>query len=183
MSSSKTNLATKNPSVAGNSTSSTTSTEEDSDESNENNSDDEDDGVTSLTDESVNAVQTGSAGMVSFESLFPKSSMVKVKSPSPSDIHLYRSMSSLSKLSGPPIVSKRMSSTSLPHPLARNIDRSSPCPIPIHDYSKQLLKPISEETKRIIENHVKVGTEGATSVSEKSMEMYRKYVSMSGILV
>merc|ERR1712106_577171 len=46
MSSSKTNLAAKNPSVAGNSTSSTTSAEEDSDESvNEANSDDDEEGT------------------------------------------------------------------------------------------------------------------------------------------
>merc|ERR1719318_961345 len=46
MSSSKTNLAAKNPSVAGNSTSSTTSAEEDSDESvNEANTEDEEEGT------------------------------------------------------------------------------------------------------------------------------------------
>jgi len=182
MSSSKTNLATKNPSVAGNSTSSTTSTEEDSDESNENNSEDEDDGVTSMTEESVNTVQSGPTGMVSFESLFPITSMAKVRPPSSSDMQLYRSMSSLSKLSGPPMVAKRVSSTALPHPLARNIDRSAPCPIPVHDYSKQLLRPVSEESMRVFENHVRVGREGATTVSEESLEIYRKYVSMAGIL-
>ena len=181
MSSSKTNLATKNPSVAGNSTSSTTSTEEDSDESNENNTDEEDDGVTSMTEECDNSVQSGPTGMVSFESLFPTSSMATVSPPSPSDMQLYRSMSTLSKLSGPPMVAKRISSTALPHPLARNINRAAECPVPVHDYSKQLLKPISEESRKIFENHVKVGREGATTVSEESLEIYRKFVSMSGI--
>jgi len=181
MSSSKTNLATKNPSVAGNSTSSTTSTEEDSDESNENNTDEEDDGVTSMTEECDNTIQSGPTGMVSFESLFPTASMATVSPPSPSDMQLYRSMSTLSKLSGPPMVAKRISSTALPHPLARNINRAAECPVPVHDYSKQLLKPISDESRKIFENHVKVGREGATTVSEESLEIYRKFVSMSGI--
>jgi len=181
MSSSKTNLATKNPSVAGNSTSSTTSTEEDSDESNENNTDDDDDGVTSVTDESVSTIQAGPTGMVSFESLFPTSTMAKVNSPSSSDMQLYRSMSSLSKLSGPPMVARRISSTAIPHPLARNIDRTTVCPIPVHDYNKQLLKPVTEATKDVIENHVKVGREGAGQISQHSLEIYTRFVAMSGI--
>ena len=90
-------------------------------------------------------------------------------------------MSTLSKLSGPPMVAKRISSTALPHPLARNINRAAECPVPVHDYSKQLLKPISEDSRKIFENHVKVGREGATTVSEESLEIYRKFVSMSGI--
>jgi len=181
MSSSKTNLATKNPSVAGNSTSSTTSTEEDSDESNENMTDDEDDGVTSMTEESTCAVQTGPTGMISFESLFPSSTMAKVNVPSSLDMQLYRSMSSLSKLSGPPMIAKRVSSTALPHPLARSIDRSAPCPIPVHDYSQVLLKPLTEKTKKVIEKHVQVGLEGVTTVSDESLAMYKKYVSMAGV--
>jgi len=181
MSSSKTNLATKNPSVAGNSTSSTTSTEEDSDESNENMTDDEDDGVTSMTEESTCAVQTGPTGIISFESLFPSSTIAKVNVPSSLDMQLYRSMSSLSKLSGPPMIAKRVSSTALPHPLARSIDRSAPCPIPVHDYSQVLLKPLTENTKKVIDKHVKVGLEGVTTVSDESLAMYKKYVSMAGV--
>ena len=68
MSSSKTNLSMKNPSVAGNSTSSTTSTEDDSDQSGSESSDSE----PSYSERNSLAGDRANLGYVSFESLFPR---------------------------------------------------------------------------------------------------------------
>merc|ERR1712025_457529 len=134
MSSSKTNLSKKNPSVAGNSTSSSTSTEEVSEDEDELPTED-------IPDKTINS---NSSGYISFQSLLPASNVVSVPEPSASDLQLYRSMASLSKLSGPPMFSRKVSLTALPHPLGRSIDANAPCPIPVHDYEQVLLKPISK---------------------------------------
>ena len=71
MSSSKTNLMTKNPSVAGNSTSSTTSAEEDSGEDEDETLNVTDSDVLSVSEhDNVDSVAT--AGSLTFESLFPR---------------------------------------------------------------------------------------------------------------
>ena len=145
MSSSKTNLATKNPSVAGNSTSSSTTTDDDSDESNENNSELDDDEDLTESESKSPTQQAGISGMVSFDALFPSMKEeygVDLSPPSPPDLSLYRRSAALSR-SSQPLLSRRISSTSLPHPLARPIDHSLPCPVPVHDYSKQLLRLLS----------------------------------------
>lgn len=191
MSSSKTNLAAKNPSVAGNSTSSTTSTEEDSDESvNDNNTEDDDDGVAEDQDIEGRVEGEHSRGreggiMVSFDTMFPSMKTVygvELGPPSSRDLQLYRRTAALSRSSGPLQVasSRRLSSTALPHPLARPLDRSGPCPVPTHDYSKQLLRTVSKESLKVYERHVKVGREGAQSVSQESLEIFRRYVAMAG---
>ena len=120
MSSSKTNLSMKNPSVAGNSTSSTTSTEDDSDQSDSDSSDSD----PSLSERnSLSGDSTG--GLVSFESLFPSMKSVygvEVCSPPPEDMQLYRRNTALSRESGP-IPGRKVSTTTVPHPLARPILR------------------------------------------------------------
>ena len=181
---SKTNMETKNPSVAGTSTSSTTSTEEeeDDDESNENEDDEDEEGVTSQTEDALSTGSTAhNPGYISFASLFPATNVVTVPPPPPADLQLYRSMASLSKLSGPPMFTRKVSLTALPHPLARGVDTSLPCPIPVHDYESCLLKPISKESREIYENHVRVGREGPGPVKPESLELYTRYVSMAGI--
>jgi len=174
----------KNPSIAGNSTSSSTSTEEDSDESNENDDDDDDfEIVSNQNDDVPSQCSSKSSGYISFASLFPPENEVSVPKPSASDMQLYRSMASLSKMSGPPMFSRKVSLTSLPHPLGRNIDSSAPCPIPVHDYEQILLKPISKKSMEIYENHVRVGLEGAGPVKPESLALYERYVSMEGLCI
>ena len=181
MSSSKTNLSKKNPSVAGNSTSSSTSTEEDSDESNGNVSEDEDELQTEdIPDKTINS---NSSGYISFQSLLPASNVVRVPEPSASDLQLYRSMASLSKLSGPPMFSRKVSLTALPHPLARSFEKTNHCPIPVHDYEKVLMKPISKRSLEIYENYVRVGEEGPGPIKPESLALYEKYVSMAGLAI
>ena len=186
MSSSKTNMFAKNPSVAGNSTSSTTSTEEDNsdDESNELDDDEEWEVVNSQTDKNATKVKTdcsSSSSYVSFATLFPPSNVVTVPPPSSRDLNLYRSMASLSKLSGPPMFSRKVSITALPHPLAKSINNNTPCPIPVHDYESCLMKPISKESMDIYREHVRVGQEGPGPVKPESLALYERYVSMAGI--
>ena len=172
MSSSKTNLATKNPSVAGTSTSSTTSTEEDSDES-ENMSEDEDDGqFAAFSPEQPH--QECPASVISFSSLLPSSNLVTVPSPSSSDLQLYRSMASLSRLSAPPVLTRRISSTALPHPLARNPDRSN--------LTELELRPrVSGRSLAVYENYVTVGLEGPGPLKATSLKLYQDYVAMAGV--
>ena len=170
MSSSKTNLATKNPSVAGNSTSSSTTTDDDSDESNENNSELDDEEDLTESESKSPTQQTGSSGMVSFDALFPSMKEeygVELAAPSPPDLRLYRRAAALSR-SSQPLLSRRISSTSLPHPLARPIDHSLPCPVPVHDYSKQLLRPVSPASLAVYQKHVRVGLEGPAEVGNKT---------------
>ena len=92
-------------------------------------------------------------------------------------------MASLSKMSGPPMFSRKVSLTALPHPLGRSIDANAPCPIPVHDYEQVLLKPISKESMEIYENHVKVGSEGAGPVKPDSLALYERYVNMVGLCI
>ena len=183
MSSSKTNLATKNPSVAGTSTSSTTSAEEDSDESGDVVSEEEDENTEQVRSEEEAGVRQQSGGYISFTTLFPPASTVTVPPPSARDLQLYRSMASLSRMSGPQIISRKVSITSLPHPLARNIDTTAPCPIPVHDYEAELMKPISKKCLEIYEKHVRVGQEGPGPVKPESLKLYEKYVAMEGLAI
>ena len=119
MSSSKTNLATKNPSVAGNSTSSSTTTDEDSDGSNE--TEEEEEAEVEVETARPSLGGGGGGGLVSFDELFPSMEEVygvALASPGARDLQLYRRAAALSRSSGP-ITSRRVSSTALPHPLAR----------------------------------------------------------------
>ena len=174
MSSSKTNLATKNPSVAGTSTSSTTSTEEESDES-ENMTDEEEDSQFSPFSPEQPHQECPASGLVSFSSLLPSSNIVSVPPPSPSDLQLYRSMASLSKLSAPPVLARRVSSTTLPHPLARN---------PQLDLQTEVVvRPVvSDTSKAVYESHVTVGLHGPGSLSQHSLKLYQSYVAMAGVV-
>jgi len=175
MSSSKTNLSMKNPSVAGNSTSSTTSTEDDSDNSGSESSD-----TDPSQSEQLSLVGESKSSLVSFESLFPSMKTVygvQPVKPSPGDMQLYRRNSALSRESGP-LPGKRVSATAVPHPLARPILRQRMCPIPVHDYDSCLLPPISEQSKKIYQNYVKIGKEGWSEPSKESMVAYNKYVNM-----
>jgi hypothetical protein len=176
MSSSKTNLVTKNPSVAGNSTSSTTSTEDSSDDDDKDLSDEDE---PSLTDQDSLSMES-SSGFLSFESLFPSMKQVygmELSTPPAADLQLYRQATSVSREAGPLPV-RRVSTTTLPHPLARPFDRGAPCPVPVHDYEKQLLKPVSEKSMEIYKRHILVGEKGAQKPSPASMELYRKYANM-----
>ena len=170
MSSSKTNLATKNPSVAGNSTSSSTTTDDDSDESNENNSELDDEEDLTESESKSPTQQAGSSGLVSFDALFPSMKEeygVELAPPSPPDLRLYRRAAAISR-SSQPLLSRRISSTQLPHPLARPIDHNQPCPVPVHNYSKQLLRPVSPASLAIYQKHVRVGLEGPAQVGNKN---------------
>ena len=90
-------------------------------------------------------------------------------------------MASLSKLSGPPMFSRKVSITALPHPLAKSINNNTPCPIPVHDYESCLMKPLSKESRDIYREHVRVGQEGPGPVKPESLALYERYVSMAGI--
>jgi len=175
MSSSKTNLSMKNPSVAGNSTSSTTSTEDDSDQSGSDSSDSD----PSFSEQ--NSLDGDfSNGLVTFESLFPSMKSVygvELNRPDQEDMQLYRRNSALSRDSGP-LPGRKVSATAVPHPLARPILRKRVCPIPVHDYNTCLLPPISDESKAIYENHVRVGEKGAAEPTKESMDVYRDYINM-----
>ena len=173
MISSKTNLATKNPSVAGTSTSSTTSTEEDSDES-ENMSDDEDDVQLGAFSPEQPRPECPVSGVVSFSSLLPSSNLVTVPPPSASDLQLYRSMASLSRLSAPPVLARRVSSTALPHPLARNPDSSA--------LPEQEVRPrVSRHSLAVYESHVAVAVRGPGPVQPSSLALYQNFVAMAGV--
>merc|ERR1719397_2459376 len=169
MSSSKTNLATKNPSVAGTSTSSTTSTEDDS----ENISEDEDDGQFSSLSPEQPRSERQDCGVISFSSLLSSSSVVTVPVPSSSDLQLYRSMASLSHLSAPPVLARRVSSTALPHPLARDPASSAVTELEV--------RPVSALSRAVYERHVAVGLQGPHPVNQKSLRLYQSYVAMAGV--
>jgi len=178
MSSSKTNLSMKNPSVAGNSTSSTTSTEDDSDQSGSESSDSD----PSLSEQnSLDGDMCG--GLVTFESLFPSMRSVygaELKTPAPVDMQLYRRNSTLSRDSGV-LPGRKVSASAVLHPLARPILRSRACPVPVHDYTTCLLPPISADSEAIYRNYIKVGEEGANHPSEESLQVYSNYVTMCNV--
>ena len=174
MSSSKTNLATKNPSVAGTSTSSTTSTEEESDES-ENMSEEEEDTQLSPFSPEQPHQESPVTGLITFSSLLPASNIVSVPPPSPSDLQLYRSMASLSKLSAQPVLARRVSSTTLPHPLARNPEQNV--------QSELVVRPVvSEQSRTVYERHVMVGLQGPASLNHHSLKLYQSYAAMAGVV-
>jgi len=180
MSSSKTNLSMKNPSVAGNSTSSTTSTEDDSDQSGSESSDSE----PSYSERNSLAGDRTNLGYVSFESLFPSMKSVygmEVRDPSPEDMQLYRRNAALSRESGPVVTGRRMSTTSVPHPLAKPILRKRACAIPVHDYSKVLLRPVSDESMKIYQKYIQVGETGPCEPDAASLDIYRNYVNMAAL--
>ena len=174
MSSSKTNLATKNPSVAGTSTSSTTSTEEESDES-ENMSEEEEDTQLSPFSPEQPHQESPVAGLITFSSLLPSSNIVSVPCPSPPDLQLYRSMASLSKLSAPPVVARRVSSTTLPHPLARNPQQNLEAEVEVRP-------GVSDLSRAVYERHVRVGLQGPASPDQRSLQLYQSYVAMAGVV-
>ena len=86
-----TNLATKNPSVAGKSTSSSTMMDSDSDEPNETTDDDDDD----LTEGSEAKNPEEKHEYISFDTLLPP--LFIPPPPSTKDLHLYKRAATLSK--------------------------------------------------------------------------------------
>jgi hypothetical protein len=183
MSSSKTNLAAKNPSVAGNSTSSSTATDDDDDEeSNPSEMDEEEDQFEAETS-SRETSQAGPVGLVSFDQLFPTMKAVygvELGPPAAADLQLYRRAAALSRSSGPLGGRRCPSSSALSHPLARPLDHGLPCPIPVHDYNRQLLRPVDPASLAIYTAHVRVAAEGAGPVSAASLRLYTDYVARAG---
>jgi len=176
MSSSKADLTLRNPNLAGKSTSSNTSTEDDSDGSASDSSDSDKD------ESELDSLETEStSGYISFESLFPSFESVYgkcLKTPNQEDMQLYRRSAVLSRDSGPLPGSRKISSTAVLHPLARPILRPRGSSIPVHDYSRCLLPPISEASKKIYQNYIKVGEQGPNEPSKESLEIYHNYVNM-----
>ena len=62
----------------------------------------------------------------------------------------------------------------------RPLDHAAPCPIPVHDYSAHLLRPVSAAALAVYAAHVRVGREGPGPVGEASMRVYREYVARVG---
>ena len=117
-----------------------------------------------------------SSGLVTFSSLLPSSNIVSVPSPSPSDLQLYRSMASLSKLSAPPVLARRVSSTTLPHPLARRNPEQNVM-------TEVVVRPlVSHRSKAVYERHVMVGLQGPASPNQHSLKLYQSYAAMAGVV-
>ena len=98
--------------------------------------------------------------------------------PPASDLQLYRQATAVSREAGQLPVRRVSTRAAVPHPLARPYDRLAPCPVPVHDYEAQLLRPVAPDSLEVYRRHIRVGAEGGLAPSKDSLDIYRKYANM-----